>query len=530
MPLTSAGTKLRDTMVEYEGQLLGMLATLESCMEEAGMEFEPEEWGAGSGQEYVHIRSEPQHYRGTTLEPDMQERPLRSEAQSIQFEAFEERDKSSKDSRRRIPDIPSNSVETPKGQSYFNEDRGLKFSFSGLKMLLDDTDQDPIYLEETKMEDMFREDTEKHGDGHESDTVDPGFPSEERNAFEVDTIELRSGTNELKALGSRVENCIEEVQGLERRRKELLVEVLKLRGQTERTEVETEEWITRKVLELMDAFRREEKERREEKKRRIQSLKEERAEEERRLWKASLERNGLQDELRKLRRKLFSTVRDSTQSQAALNSQRREVEQLRTEEERMNSGLLQLMEESVQLRSAQQKQLSELGAKLQNQSSGLAPNRKEELSEGRRSSCGEVQQYLQGALKALEDRYEPILLALLKRREATAGALLKAKEESGGLKARLSPLREERQKLLLRRACLEEKLKLNHIQRLEEAARYKESVLCLEESSRELRTELQLQKRKTKEMQELRDSLAKKLLLHRAAIEDQNKEDHEDST
>lgn len=38
---------------------------------------------------------------------------------------------------------------------------------------------------------------------------------------------------------------------------------------------------------------------------------------------------------------------------------------------------------------------------------------------------------------------------------------------------------------------------------------------CLEESSRELKTELTIQKRKTKEIEELRDSLAKQLLIYR---------------
>lgn len=42
-----------------------------------------------------------------------------------------------------------------------------------------------------------------------------------------------------------------------------------------------------------------------------------------------------------------------------------------------------------------------------------------------------------------------------------------------------------------------------------------ETVYCLEESSRELKTELNIQKRKTKETEELRDSLTKQLLLYR---------------
>lgn len=72
-------------------------------------------------------------------------------------------------------------------------------------------------------------------------------------------------------------------------------------------------------------------------------------------------------------------------------------------------------------------------------------------------------------------RYEPILLALLKRREVTAEALVKAKEQAQGLRSQLRPLKEEIQKLKLQRACLEEKLKLSHIQRREDVGQYKVS-------------------------------------------------------
>lgn len=73
----------------------------------------------------------------------------------------------------------------------------------------------------------------------------------------------------------------------------------------------------------------------------------------------------------------------------------------------------------------------------------------------------------------LVGRYEPVLLALLKRREATAGALVKAKEQAQELKAQLGPLKEEIQKLKLYRACLEEKLKLSHIHWREDVGHYK---------------------------------------------------------
>lgn len=72
-------------------------------------------------------------------------------------------------------------------------------------------------------------------------------------------------------------------------------------------------------------------------------------------------------------------------------------------------------------------------------------------------------------------RFEPILLALLKRRKATAEALVKAKVQTQELRAQLSPLKDEIQKLKLQRACLEENLKITHMQRAEDMEHYKVS-------------------------------------------------------
>uniref|UniRef100_A0A3B3UTH5 Syncoilin, intermediate filament protein n=1 Tax=Poecilia latipinna TaxID=48699 RepID=A0A3B3UTH5_9TELE len=267
-----------------------------------------------------------------------------------------------------------------------------------------------------------------------------------------------------------MEDCIEEVQRLEKRRKELLLEVLQLRGPRDeedveresRDEEETEESIDIKAVELFTILRTEEEGRREERKREIQGLREERAEEERKTWKVNLERQGLQDELRRLKRKLFAVARDCAQSQATLNNQRCDVELLKTEEVILPPpGVV----EASRL-------LGNIG-------------------------------------------YEPILEALLKRKEAAAGALAKAKEQSQELRVQVKPLREEIQKLELERTCLEERLKLTYMQRQEDAVRHKEVVHFLEEKIREMRTELEIQKRKTKEMEELRENLTKQLLLYR---------------
>lgn len=76
--------------------------------------------------------------------------------------------------------------------------------------------------------------------------------------------------------------------------------------------------------------------------------------------------------------------------------------------------MLQLTEEGSQLRSAQQQQLSDLQAELLlAQSSIQTSNTQDELTECRRHSCGDIQQYVQGGLRALEDRCRHCLVLLL---------------------------------------------------------------------------------------------------------------------
>lgn len=469
MPLTSAGNKLSDTMVEYEGQLLGMLAMLESCMEEAGMDFEPQDWVADESQEYVHISKNPNISRGTTLVPIQQVKPMRSETQPMQVESWADRhergEEVSKESRSEVTVGPttSGSQQNPmlscdnmdgflmdglENQRNSKTDRmvlGPQFRFSEPSLPLANKENDPLHLEATKTGyASTNEGTNINKDviGIEVDNTE--LQSEEGQEPDMDSIDLGSGMNDLAALGSQMEKCIEEVQRLEKRREELLAEVLELRGNQKKDEAEgsnKEEPTDSKVAELMNALKREEEERREERKREIQSLREERAEEERRMWKVNLERQGLQEELRKLKRRLFAMARDCAHNQLALNTQHREVELLKREEvryplkkkikitlivflrkqpsknifhpilqEKLQSLVLQLTEESSQLRTAQQQQLLDQQAELHAQSSNQSCNTQDELTECRRHSCGDIQQYLQCGLKALEDRYSYCLL------------------------------------------------------------------------------------------------------------------------
>lgn len=362
MPLTSAGNKLSDTMVEYEGQLLGMLAMLESCMEEAGMDFEPQDWVADESQEYVHISKNPNLSRGTTLVPIQQVKPMRSETQPMQVESWADRhergEEVSKESRSEVTVGPttSGSQQNPmlscdnmdgflmdglENQRNSKTDRmvlGPQFRFSEPSLPLANKENDPLHLEATKTGyASTNEGTNINKDviGIEVDNTE--LQSEEGQEPDMDSIDPGSGVNDLAALGSQMEKCIEEVQRLEKRREELLAEVLELRGNQKKDEAEgsnEEEPTDSKVAELMNALKREEEERREERKREIQSLREERAEEERRMWKVNLERQGLQEELRKLKRRLFAMARDCAHNQLALNTQHREVELLKREEVR----------------------------------------------------------------------------------------------------------------------------------------------------------------------------------------------------
>lgn len=348
MPLTSAGNKLSKTMVEYEGQLLGMLAMLEGCMEETGMDFEPQEWVTDESQEYVHINKNPQLYRGTTLVPIQQERLLKTESQPMQLDSWEEGQVSKDTGKRMTAGSATNgsqhkdlsghdmmgelSVDRSESPGHLKTDKVFGFS----ETPIDTTEENTMYCEGMKPGHIFDESTETTGDVIEIDVDANELLSEKPEELKRDTLDLGSSVTELEALGTQMEDCIEGVQRLQKRRKELLVEVLCLRGEMGQgaSEEEEEERIDNKVADLMNVLKKEQEGRRGERKREREILREERAEEERRMWKVNLERQGLQDELRKLKRRLFAMARGCAHSQAALNNQRREVEILKREEVR----------------------------------------------------------------------------------------------------------------------------------------------------------------------------------------------------
>lgn len=334
MPVTSAGNKLSETMVECEDQLLKMLAKLERCMKETGMDFESQDWATDTKHEYVHISKDPYDFMGS-MAPIEQDRPIKLDSHRV-YVSEDSRNKVTEDSvgkkSQQIYSLGCNSkhgfleerldrsenLQTDKG------DLEWKFSISGPSIPCGGKENVPMSCGDTEV-------PETKGDVTWSDDT--------QHELKMDTTYISSGMNELLGLGSQMEECIQQVQQLKKRRKELVTEVLQLRGNGDQEkaeesnkEEEEEERMNSKVAELMNILLKEEDGRREERKREMLSLREERAEEERRMWKVNLERQGLQDELRKLKRRLFAVARDCAEDQAALNTQHRAVELLKKEE------------------------------------------------------------------------------------------------------------------------------------------------------------------------------------------------------
>ncbi|XP_067268280.1 syncoilin [Chanodichthys erythropterus] len=290
-----------------------------------------------------------------------------------------------------------------------------------------------------------------------------------------------SATMELQKLRAAFESCIEEVGQLERRRDELVQE----------------------LLELEEPMAQE-----------LQTVREALGEEKGLLSKVRLERQSLQEETLMTKRRLFIAARGCAQRQAELELQQKEVEQLNQAQEELKSLAVKLTEEITKIHSDHQSHLQEVQKQQKITQESSKRKTRSYVTQGRRASC-DLQQYLQGGIKALEEFYEPRLVSLLKRREATTDALSKAKEQCQEMKAQLEPLREEEQMLRLQRTCLEERIRLMEKQRRENVEQYRETVDVLEENIRELKIQLKIQIKKSEELEILKKSMAKELIFYR---------------
>lgn len=509
MTLTSAGNKLSESMVEYEGQLWNMLGMLESCVEDCNMDTKPEDRSTlSSDEEYVHI---PKLFKETAMTPLESSKATFINAHAAVMTVCDQDNTVDEVYVRKkaTRTIAQNDFKSNKSAAKLQDDCRTQFEWTESDQSMCET----ICTEENK-----------HETANTADLL---------NEVKIDMTGLNFDNSHFETLGAKVDKCIDEVQCLLKRRREVQAELMALRGhsqQEETAEINEQaqsDQADTKVAELIKTLQEEESLRREKSQSEVENLRQDRAKEERKLWRVSVEKQGLRNELWRLKKRLFLIARECAQSQAAQGAQQRHLEILQKKEEELKTAEVQLREQSEKLQQEHGQQLATLQEQLDVITYCSLKNSQEELTQFRRNSCNDVQQYLQDTLKSQEERYGPILIALLKRRDTAVEACAKVKEQTQELRVQLTPLREEIQKLLLQKACLEEKLKLIIFQRKEKMGQYKETVDTLEESCRELKIELRDQKAKTNEMKELKEILNKKLTAYRLAIENHIKSDKE---
>ncbi|XP_053123192.1 syncoilin [Hemicordylus capensis] len=316
------------------------------------------------------------------------------------------------------------------------------------------------------------QDTGVTGDSAE---LQEAMAGEEASAAELQDVSMED-------LAERFQECIEAVEELERERDHLIQELVLLR------EPALEE-IRQAHQEILEAYRFH--------------------------AKVELERDSLRDEIRQVKRKLFRVTRECVACQYQLETRRHDVAQYAVYREELEGRVGQLSEELSQLRETCEREKEQVRQRLK------VPRRRRDscyLQESRRLSM-EFESFVAESRHGLEEHYEPKLMRLLERREASSKALQKMQSEIHRLKETLRPLKGEVSKLWLQNRNLEEQILLIKQKRDEEVLQYREQVEEMEDRLRELKNGVQLQQRKNQELEELRASLHQELSIYKDCLE-----------
>ncbi|MBN3273818.1 SYNCI protein, partial [Polyodon spathula] len=227
--------------------------------------------------------------------------------------------------------------------------------------------------------------------------------------------------------------------------------------------------------------------------------------------KAELEYHSLREEVRLVKWSLFKTTREHVQCQCMLENQRHDVAQFSITQEELQNQVCSLSEEISQLKAAQQQRLDQFRQKLE---SSRRPRGSLDLTDCRRLSL-DFESSLKEGRRSVEEFYDPRVVSLLKQRQASMEDLRQTREQAKNLKDKLGPLKREVEGLSLQRKCLEERVTLIQRNRDEDVLQYRETLERLEDSIRELKIEVQLQERKKKEMETLKNSLSQELTVYK---------------
>ncbi|XP_072465902.1 syncoilin [Notamacropus eugenii] len=227
-----------------------------------------------------------------------------------------------------------------------------------------------------------------------------------------------------------------------------------------------------------------------------------------------LECDGLREEIRVVKQKLFKVTKECVAYQYQLECRQQEVAQFAACQEELTTRVAQLSEELAQLKDTCEKQKGHFRQQLE------APRGQGDshfLQESRRLSA-EFESFMAESRQGLEEEYEPQLMRLLERKDTGAKALQKTQAEIQVMKEALRPLQAEARQLSLQNRNLEDQILLMRQKRDEEVQQYREQMEEMEDRQRQLKSRVQLQQQKNKEMEELRISLTEELSIYKAML------------